>query len=213
MGVLTSVICPTMGITAGAVFATAELKLVMISIIDRAYELHPCRVVVTLYVDDTAAESVGSSADMMKELPPFVLSICQQLEEDGMEVSRTKGLCTASSAALATEVETALKAFGVRSRRVVKSLGVHLGAGRRRTTQGTRERLADIYRRVRRYRQLRKMGVDTARLLRTGGGAAMTYGQATAGVSPTMLRRQRRVAASISVPGHGISGQNLDLIM
>ena len=94
---------------------------------------------------------------------------------------------------------------------VVKSIGVHLAAGRRRTMQGLLKRLGDFSKRLRRFRQLRRSGVCTARLMRTGGVAALTYGVNVSGVAPTLLRRQRRAVAAAAAPGHGICGQSLDL--
>lgn len=47
-------------------------------------------------------------------------------------------------------------------------------------------------------------------LLRTGGKQAMTYCSGILGVSCSMLRDQRRVAAAIAAPASGRGGQNLD---
>lgn len=58
---------------------------------------------------------------------------------------------------------------------------------------------------------LKKSKVDCSRLMRTGGLAAVTYGQACTGVSPTMLHTLWvTVATMISSPS-GKAGQNLDL--
>ena len=64
-----------------------------------------------------------------------------------------------------------------------------------------------------RFRRLRKLGVSTSRLLRTGAKAAMTYGQAILGVSNSLLRDQRRTAATIAAPASGNGGQDLDLAL
>ena len=60
---------------------------------------------------------------------------------------------------------------------------------------------------------MRKLGISTSRLLRTGANAAMTYGQAILGVSNSLLRDQRRTAAVIAAPESGVGGQNLDLAL
>ena len=55
--------------------------------------------------------------------------------------------------------------------------------------------------------------MSTSRLLRTGAKAAMTYGQAILGVSNSLLRDQRRTAATIAAPASGNGGQDLDLAL
>ena len=46
----------------------------------------------------------------------------------------------------------------------------------RRNVDVAKHRLKTMKKRVPRFRRLRKMGVSTSRLLRTGAKAAMTYG-------------------------------------
>ena len=63
-----------------------------------------------------------------------------------------------------------------------------LGAGVRRNVDVMKHRLRSMKKRVPRFRRLRKLGISTSRLLRTGAKAAMTYGQAILGVSNSLLR-------------------------
>ena len=51
------------GITAGSGFATAEMRIIMLRIVDKACKLHPM-VVPTLFVDDLAAD-VTAPADLV----------------------------------------------------------------------------------------------------------------------------------------------------
>ena len=88
-----------------------------------------------------------------------------------------------------------------------------LGAGVRRNVDVARRRLKVMKTRVPRFRRLRKIGVSTSRLLRTGAKAAMTYGQVILGVSNSLLRDQRRTAAGIAAPVSGTGGQDLDLAL
>ena len=71
-------------------------------------------------------------------------------------------------------------------------------------------RIKSLEARIHRFRMLRKVGFDTSMLLRTGGKQAMTYGLGIIGVSDSMLRDMRRVAAAISSPATGVGGQSLD---
>ena len=71
-------------------------------------------------------------------------------------------------------------------------------------------RLKGLASRIHRFRQLRKVNIDASMLLRTGGKQEMTYGLGIIGVSDSMLRDMRRVAAAIAAPASGTGGQNLD---
>ena len=87
-----------------------------------------------------------------------------------------------------------------------------LGAGVRRNAPVMQARLNDFTARLPRFRRLRKVGVDTARLVRTGM-RAMTYSNAILGVPCGMLNSQRSAAAAAAAPGAGTGGQNLDLAL
>ena len=97
--------------------------------------------------------------------------------------------------------------------RRVKSLGSALGAGVARNAQVQRQRLHKFRARIGRFRGLRKAGVDTSRLARTGGTAALTYGQATMGVSTFVFLAQRRAVAAAVAPANGGGGQALNLAL
>ena len=75
-----------------------------------------------------------------------------------------------------------------------------------------KERFRKHRSRVPRFRRLKKMGVNTAKLVRTGL-RAMTYGSAITGVPDGLLRGQRQTVAAIAAPGAGTCGQNLDFAL
>ena len=72
-------------------------------------------------------------------------------------------------------------------------------------------RLANFQLRKRRFRRLRCAGVDTARLMRTGGVSALTFGQAVTGVSNKLLQQQRRAVAAAVTRSSG--GGDLDVTL
>ena len=88
-----------------------------------------------------------------------------------------------------------------------------MGAGRRRNALVMRKRIGNFARRLPRFRRLTAAKVDTRRLLRTGGLAAVSYGQADTGVAPSIFLRQRRAAAAAAAPASGTCGQDLDLAL
>eukprot|EP00973_Karenia_brevis_P088335 12248929-Karenia_brevis.AAC.1 len=69
--------------------------------------------------------------------------------------------------------------------------------------QVAKRRLKQFRARRKRFGVLKRSKVDVSKILRTGGTAALTFGQETMGVSTSMLLAQRRsVAASLRVHGH-----------
>ena len=98
----------------------------------------------------------------------------------------------------------ALPELALRYQRQVTSLGSGLGAGVRRNAHVTKKRLASFRQRRPRFRCLRRAGVRVGRLMRTGGAAALSFGQAVVGVAPGMLLQQRRAVAAATVASAGV---------
>ena len=130
-----------------------------------------------------------------------------------MMVSGTKSACTACDGELGREIAAALADFGITYVPKAKSLGVGLGGGARRNTTVQSKRHRALAARVASFRRLRKLQIDTAKLLRTGGTAGITYDAAVTGVPPSTLLQFRRTCATIQAPASGCSGQDLDLAL
>ena len=81
----------------------------------------------------------------------------------------------------------------------VKSLGSGLAAGVARNTNVMNSRLKNFSKRLPRFQALRRAGVDTARILRTGGVAAIMHGYGGLGVAPSMLLHQRRATPQVAL--------------
>ena len=94
-----------------------------------------------------------------------------------------------------------------------KSLGVGLAAGVRRNAMVVNKRLKEYKKRLPRFRMLKQAGVNTNKLNRTGGAAALTWGQEALGVPPATLLQQRRAVMAAGNTGCGFGGQNLDLAL
>ena len=209
---ISDLIRATRGITAGSGLATTEMRLVMINIVDRALQVYPS-VTPTLFVDDLSAESVAVERHIKHHLVGFVHMVCRRIKADGMEVSTSKSVSTASDDKLGQEIAELLAQHGVKSTRKTKSLGTGLGSGVRPNASVINKRLKQFRKKIVRFRMLKKAGVDTAKVLRTGGVAALPYGQATAGTAPTTLLQQRRAVAAAAAPASGLAGQNIDLAL
>ena len=68
-----------------------------------------------------------------------------------------------------------------------KSLGVGLAAGTRRNATVVNKRLKEYKKRQPRFRMLKQAGVNTNRVNRTCGTAALVWGQEAMGVPPATL--------------------------
>ena len=211
-GAISSVVVAVRGITAGSGLATTEMRILLLHIVDRACALYPA-VTPTLFVDDLSAEVAGTKRYILRNLIPFVICVCDGMTDALLEVSQKKSVCTASCDDIGVALAAGLRRYAVAYARRVKSLGAGLGAGVRRNAQVATKRLKAFRQRLPRFRRLRAAGVSTARLLRTGGIAAMTYGQAIIGVPSSILLQQRRSAAAAAAPSNGICGQSLDLAL
>ena len=131
-----------------------------------------------------------------------------------MEFSDTKHVCIASSARLAALVVARTPGLNIRVARSAKSLGGALGAGKIRCTKVLRKRLAAFKVRKARFQKFRRMmGADAChRVLRTGGTAAMVFGQGNTGVSCSSLYAQRSSVGAAASPG-GSGDLDLTLVL
>jgi len=189
------------------------MRLVMIRAIDRAHTLFPT-ITPTLFVDDLAAEVAAPVKLAIAQMGGFIEHVAQFITQTGQKLSTTKSNVTSFNKWVGEALVARWKKSGitVQFKKRVKALGVGLGAGVRRNVGVMKNRLGNFAARKTRFRRLRKVGVDTARLLRTGI-RAMTYSNAILGVPCGLLRAQRQTAAAVAAPGAGAGGQNLDMAL
>jgi hypothetical protein len=171
-------------------------------------------VCLTVYVDDTSIEAVGPDLAVKRTVVEATKHFTSSLQSIGMEFSPTKNNCLASSPRLAHSIIQSLRGLRAEVVQRAKSLGGALGAGRRRNTQVQQRRLQAFKVRKKHFQKLRRsVGARRSQLvLRTGGTAALVYGQANTGVSDSMLLSQRRAVAASFVPG-GAGDLDLTLIL
>ena len=152
---------------------------------------------------------------MVQDLGGFIEVIAVEFKVNESEMSGAKCVSTASNSTLGGRLHQKWKDMGlyIPYNKGVRSLGAGLGAGVRRNMQVVNARLAGMKARVPRFRWLRKLGIDAAMLVRTGGKQANTYGGSILGVSNSLLRDQRRVCAAAAGPTSGRGGENLDVAL
>ena len=93
-----------------------------------------------------------------------------------MQFSDKKNVCTASRHAIAREITKRVSMVKIKPARDVVSVGSAFAAGTRRTTMKAKARLRAFLCRRRRFKALSRAKVSAARVLRTGGTCALTYG-------------------------------------
>ncbi len=210
-GTYSSLIDPLRGITAGSGMATAELKVLLYRLLAAVAKKYP-QLTLSAYVDDVSAEAVGSAKAVSDVIVGAGLELCEGMCKLGLRLSRSgKCNCTATTDAIGNNIADRMKAFGVVFMRRVKSLGVGLGAGKRRHAAVQKTRLGKFVQKLRRIIALACSGVSAVKLLRTGAAAVMTYGDDTIGVADSaLLQRRRAVAAALNKHG---KGKELDLVL
>ena len=212
-GVCSVLLVATRGITAGAVHATIELRVLIMHWMDQVVVEFPLATI-TVYVDDTSIESYGTMRTVEHSVVGAVRKFTTSMRSIGMEFNSSKSVCIASCSELARSLGRGLPNLGVRMARTAKSLGGALSNGKTRNATVARKRLAAFKVRKTQFQKLRRsIGArGCATVLRTGGTAALTYGQSTMGVSNTMLLAQRRAVAAASVAS-GAGELELTLVM
>ena len=202
-GVYSSMVVARRGITAGSGTATTELRVLLIRLLDRIATRFP-QAVLNVFVDDMSVEATGTQHSVVAVVAAAGKALCDGLVALRLKLSEGKCQCSANSASVGHRVAAALSEFGVRYSARVKSLGVGMASGARRNVKVQASRFRTFAARLRNYAKLQRSRVATARIIRTGGKATMTYGDDVAGVSDAaLLSRRRAVAAAVSTSTHG----------
>ncbi len=208
-GVVFRIVCTTRGIAAGSGSATTELRALLIGLLDKLTTAHPAAKV-QAYIDDITLNVLRTARLAATIMIRAARMLCAVLVELGLTRSATKCQCTASTPAIGQSIAMGLSEFGIRYSDRVKSLGVGMGAGRRRTVAVLKARYQKFVPRVLRFRRLRHARVAAARVLHTGGTAAMDDGVAATGLSDAALMQRRRIVAAAM--GEYAEGRQLDMV-
>ena len=91
------------GITAGSGFATSEMRLVMIRVIDRTLKLYPT-ITPTLFVDDLAAAVCAPAKHAVKQMGGFIEYVADFITDTKQALSTTKSASTDSSRVVGEEL-------------------------------------------------------------------------------------------------------------
>ena len=213
MGCCSVPIFATRGLAAGSITATIELRLFLIVFADRmvAAALHTR---LTLYVDDATLETVGFGGALVDDHVRSVSAFAGQASLMLACSFRTKRMF-APLRVTPSPVKSPNGSPWSESNVFVMLclLGTAFAAGTRRTTMKVKARLRAFLRRRRRFKALSRAKVSAARVLRTGGTCALTYGNRPLGVSDSLLLAQRRAVAAAACINHCGADLNVSLVI
>ena len=132
-----------------------------------------------MFVDGLVVAICAPTKHAIEEMGGFIEYVAEFISATKQALSTTKSNVTASSRAVGEALVARWKKKGILIHYLsrVKALGMGLGAGVRRNATVMRTRLTNFMTRVTRCRRLRRVGVNTARLRRTGMRAS-TYSNA-----------------------------------
>ena len=206
-GMYSRCIVAARGIAAGSGFATTELRILLLDVVDSTYVLWRA-IRLTLYVDDITLECEGSTVEfvvgMVKGATDHVVNMLQ--DDLDLEVSTKKSVALASLPSMAKSISRDCTTKAVKPVRSAKMLGVPSGGGARRVIKGSKARTRAFRLRIARIHSMRKAGVRTAQLVRTAGTPMVTYGVEILGMSDSHLEESRRaIARAASAEGGGKS--------
>lgn len=201
------------GITAGSGFATTELRMLLLDVVDSSYVIFPS-VSMAVYVDDITIQFCGTFFSVRTLLARATDHCTRFLEEELLlEVSASKSVLIGSTTMLAHAAAAACKTKKALPVRHGKLLGVPSGGGRRRVIKHLYDRIRNFKGKVGRIHALRRMGIRAASVTRAAGTPAVTYGVEITGMSDSHLLEARRVIAKASAPEGGGKDPNLVLYL
>jgi len=203
-GIYTRLMVAFCGITAGSTFATTELRVLLLSMVDEAYTRW-ATVDFSFYVDDGTVSASGdelSAVVAVAGATDFVVQYCE--EELGLEISVKKSVAAASTMTLARLVVRASSSGKLTAVRAAKLLGAPSGGGRRRYVRPSRARLKTLKARVGRIHKLRGASkVCIRNLVRASATPTVTYGVEVMGMSDSHLDAARSLVAKAVAPSAG----------
>ena len=123
-----------------------------------------------------------------------------------MKVPSKKSFSLASRPRLSQALCRALPTSVVTHTRTARLLGADNSSGRRRSTRVIRGRIAQVKKSCHKYRQLRRLGVNTRLVAQTAASPKMCYGAEAMGISDSVLHSMRTsMAHMLTASSHGKS--------
>ena len=207
-GIFSKTLLATRGITAGSGFATSELKLLLHDMMTQLHVRWPT-LNAQLYVDDLSLSASGETEyllHLLDKVLSFVVHILQDVLR--MEVSTKKSVVISGKPSLAYRFTKLATSKVTKAARWAKLLGTDAAGGRRRSTKAFKNRIKQVARRVKRFHDLRRVGVNVKQMTRAAATPAISYGMDIMGLSDSALLDARRLTLRAAAPPN--AGKNVD---
>ena len=212
-GVYSRIIIATTGITAGSGFATSELRVLLLDLVDDSYVMfRSIRVQCLYYVDDVTIEAFGITGTVhlkSSAASTYVITYFQVKLE--LEVSAKKSGLVTAKPTLAQKVIGMDSTGKLQKLKLGKVLGVVGSGGAKRCIEGQKTRLKTAAEKIDRVHTMRKAGVCTTHIVKATFPAIMTYDACCNGVADGMLRSMRTTTARGLAPP--TRGKNSELVL
>ena len=210
-GVFSRLITPCLSITAGSGFATTELRIILLDVVDDAHRLWPS-VNLTLFVDDLTVDAAGDALSVVSMVAGVTDHVVKHMQDDLLlEVSTKKSVVLAGRASIASIISYASCTGKLSPVRSTKLLGAPNGGGRRRCSAPLKVRTTAFRKRVPRFTSLRRVGVMTRSMVRAMGPPSIAYGVETSGMPCHTLQAARSAIARAASPP--TAGRDVDITL
>ena len=207
-GAFSRVVIATRGLTAGSGFATTELRILLIDVMDAVCVAWPM-VELAVYVDDITIDAAAPARHVVRIVAGATNFVVEKIQDVlNLEVFKKKSVAVGSSMQIGLKVAMAVRGGHVQHARSSKLLGTGSGGGRRRASKVLDCRTKNFKRRIARFHVLRRSRVNTAAMARAAGAPAVSYGADITGMGDTTLHAARSaVARAGTAPA---AGKNVD---
>ena len=208
-GVCSRLLIALCGITAGSGFATTELRILVLDVIDSTYVLYK-GIDLAVFVDDFTIEASGKCAVVLvAKATDHVITFFEK--GLNMEISSTKSVVLGAKPSISNKVVARMHSGKVSAVKQAKLLGTPSGGGRRRSTKASKQRIVKVKATIPRLHALRRLRVRTTLMARAAATPALTYGCEICGFSDSHLDQTRSVVARAGSPEG--SGKDPNLIL
>ncbi len=215
-GAYADAIQPTRSILAGEGNATAALRALMLSALDRVWRC-AAGLTLTVIVDDVTARIVGSEGAVVKNTPVLIEEILRQFEDNlRLPVSRGKQgktVAVANSRRLGKKIKPIVSRYGISLCKSAKLLGCDYAGGGSVSSAVRRSRITRFRPRLTRFRALKRGGGKPSRIMKASGMPSMGFGAAVYGINDANIAAMKTIVAEASDTTTRGRNINLDLML
>ena len=194
-------------ILAGLLDSNGFARSVLYDILERAHNRIDRATTTKQFVDDVAQNTRGMKCEVVAKKTVDAAEVIQELlTQEGFKISN-KSTLICSSRALEKEIQKRIRVrksgLKLKSRDMVKDLGIDATSARKRSTVTQKARIAKAKKRGAKAKWLRSKHKGARKLYKTNLWPVTSYGVAAYGVAPTVRDKIRTIAAEAALGAVG----------